>query len=86
MAYRYPRRKVLCSDMTQRDAFENYLDAFNSKGSRHSLSDTCNSAVMANVTFLEADMSEVAEKIDSNTCVMVIHGCNEVGLLLPYLE
>ena len=81
VAYRFPGREVLCSDIQQRDSFENYRRAFDSKGSRKSHSEW--EAVMQNVKFVEADLRDLTEHIDSETCMMVIHGCNEVRPHLP---
>ncbi|KAK3280105.1 hypothetical protein CYMTET_12046 [Cymbomonas tetramitiformis] len=76
LAYRFPQRQVVCVDIERRAAFQAFMDAFDRWGHKHGKAST---PVMENVTFLAADNAEAANYIDAQTCVTVVHGCNEVN-------
>eukprot|EP00959_Pyramimonas_sp_CCMP1952_P067869 1416355-Pyramimonas_sp.AAC.1 len=41
---------------------------------------------MANVRFVEADLDQLIQHVDADTCVVVIHGCNEARPPAPPLS
>mmetsp|Transcript_22758 Transcript_22758/g.51321 ORF Transcript_22758/g.51321 Transcript_22758/m.51321 type:complete len:411 (+) Transcript_22758:265-1497(+) len=77
LAYRFPRKKVVCVDLERRPAFDAYVQAWRAEG--HALEEAGEAESLSNLEFRLGDLNEAMHKVTSSSCVIAVHACNEAN-------
>jgi len=78
LAYRFPKKRVVCVDLEARPAFTAYVKAWEAKGfSIHG-----EAKPLSNLEYREQDLNEVLMEdglVDQSSCLVALHACNEAN-------
>ena len=74
LAYRFPRKKVVCIDLVERDSHFAFRSAFVKAG------ESFDSQIpLSNLEYREADLLSVETEVSSSSFLVALHACNEAN-------
>ena len=75
LAYRFPRKRVVCVDLERRPAFDAFVAAWSAEG----FSLDGEGSPLSNVEYREADLNGVMGELTDKSCAVALHACNEAN-------
>eukprot|EP00933_Yihiella_yeosuensis_P050467 TRINITY_DN48254_c0_g1_i1.p1 TRINITY_DN48254_c0_g1~~TRINITY_DN48254_c0_g1_i1.p1 ORF type:complete len:322 (+),score=63.56 TRINITY_DN48254_c0_g1_i1:103-1068(+) len=73
LAYRFPKRCIVCVDRTRREVFDSFVEGFRAHGEAAKDEEM----PLSNLSFVEGDTSSL--EIPPNAMVVAVHACNELN-------
>lgn len=85
LAYRFPALSVVGVDRRQRPAYTAYVDAWRATHRSAGAAGAGEGDVLGNAQFVEGEAAELVSgeprvRVDGETFVLCVHGCNEVNV------
>ena len=80
LAYRFPRKRVVCVDLERRPAFDALAAASAAEGLPYTGDGGGGGASpLSNVEYREGDLNDVVGELTSSSCAVAVHACNDAN-------